>query len=242
VRRMRNPKWERDELILALDLYFRHNPAHISSSHPEVVRLSEILNRLPLHEKKPDAEHFRNPNGVYMKLCNFLRFDPTYKGKGLERGGKFEQQIWDEFAGDNAHLRKVAQGIISSIGRPYIRRDEVSVRDEEEEAFPEGKVLYRQHVYRERNRRLVEAAKQLASKKGNLKCQICAFNFHEKYGELGKGYIECHHTLPVSEYSEKKKTKVGDLALVCSNCHRMLHRKRPWLTTKELSQLLDEPK
>ena len=32
-----------------------------------------------------------------MKICNFLRFDPDYQGKGLERGGKLEKIVWDEY-------------------------------------------------------------------------------------------------------------------------------------------------
>jgi putative restriction endonuclease len=33
-------------------------------------------------------------------------------------------------------------------------------------------------------------------------------------------------------------TKVDDLALVCANCHRMLHRRRPWLNPADLRNLL----
>jgi 5-methylcytosine-specific restriction protein A len=45
----RNPSWTRDELILAPDLYFRHNPARMSETHPSVVELSRLLNKLPIH-------------------------------------------------------------------------------------------------------------------------------------------------------------------------------------------------
>ena len=43
-------------------------------------------------------------------------------------------------------------------------------------------------------------------------------------GDLGKGYIEAHHTRPVAKLVTGERTKVSDLALVCANCHRMLHR------------------
>jgi len=81
----RNPTWVRDELILALDLYFRHRPLKISHDHPDVVALSELLKTLAVHLNPPDQKSFRNPNSVYMKLCNFLPLDPSYKGKGLSR-------------------------------------------------------------------------------------------------------------------------------------------------------------
>ena len=48
---------------------------------------------------------------------------------------------------------------------------------------------------------------------------------------------ECHHTVPVSEYGSGARTQLRDLALVCANCHRMLHRRRPWLTIDELLRL-----
>ncbi|MDC0674515.1 hypothetical protein [Nannocystis radixulma] len=93
-QRPRSPPWTRDELILALDLYFRHRPDKISKTHPEVLQLSEVLNELPLHETRAAATSFRNPSDVYMKLCNFLRLDPSYPGKGLESGSKADAEVW----------------------------------------------------------------------------------------------------------------------------------------------------
>ena len=51
---MKNPKWHRDEIILALDLYSRMEPGKMNKSHPEIIELSEILNRLPIHDVRPD--------------------------------------------------------------------------------------------------------------------------------------------------------------------------------------------
>ncbi|MHB1707097.1 MAG: HNH endonuclease [Acidithiobacillus sp.] len=106
--------------------------------------------------------------------------------------------------------------------------------------FPEGKLKERLHLSRERNRELVLKAKLLAQNRdGCLKCACCGFDFFATYGEVGKGFIEAHHTKPVSTLHENgEETKIEDIALVCSNCHRMLHRKRPWLKMNELSSLL----
>lgn len=232
----RNPAWQRDELILALDLYFQHNPAHISSTNEEVIRLSQILNSLPFDSEKRDKERFRNPNGVYMKLCNFLRCDPSYQGTGLQRGGKLEVDIWNEFSSDPGYLHKVAQGIINGVNILSVTGNR-NYNDEEDE-FPEGKVLYRLHKIRERNKKLVTKVKEIALLNNNLKCVVCDFDFYKTYGELGKGFIECHHTKPISKYNEVLNTSMNDLALVCSNCHRMLHIKRPWLTAEQLKSLI----
>lgn len=93
----RNPKWTRDELILALDLYFKYSPLKLNKSSKEVIELSEILNMLSDDIDKTDQDKFRNPNGVYMKLCNFLRLDPSYDGQGLSRG-KSSNRKWFLFS------------------------------------------------------------------------------------------------------------------------------------------------
>ncbi|MBK9934281.1 MAG: HNH endonuclease [Cytophagaceae bacterium] len=71
-----------------------------------------------------------------------------------------------------------------------------------------------------------------------LCCDVCGFSFVEKYGEVGLGYIEAHHTYPISELTEETQTRPEDMALVCSNCHRMLHRRRPWLDMEALKGLV----
>jgi 5-methylcytosine-specific restriction protein A len=107
----RNPSWAREELILALELYFRHPPRELRQDHAEVIELSKVLNSLRLHTSRPDVARFRNPNGVYMKLCNFLAIDPDYNGKGLARGGKLEHAIWKEFCTNREKLRLEAASI-----------------------------------------------------------------------------------------------------------------------------------
>jgi hypothetical protein len=108
------------------------------------------------------------------------------------------------------------------------------------EGFPEGKLKEHLHRSRERNPELIRLAKQLAlSRDGCLRCACCAFNFEQVYGPLGRGFIEGHHTKPVSTlHIDGELTKVEDIALVCSNCHRMLHRRRPWLRIGHLADLL----
>ncbi|HEV2494307.1 MAG TPA: HNH endonuclease [Terriglobia bacterium] len=89
----------------------------------------------------------------------------------------------------------------------------------------EGRLKLRMHKVRERNPMLREAKKSWALRKyGELRCAVCNFVFERVYGSLGEEFIECHHTKPVSELEEDDPTRLRDLALVCSNCHRMIHR------------------
>lgn len=236
----RNPKWSRDELILALELYTRVNPVHTSDKNPEIIALSEVLNSLPIHPPAEHGEKFRNANGVYMKLCNFLRFDPDYTGTGLQRGGKLEEAIWDEFINDPERLKAIAAAIVA--GAPLIRppSDEEELAIDEDEEFPEGRLLTQLHKRRERNPvAAFKKKKKILTATGSLACEVCDFDFHLSYGILGYGFVECHHRKPLSELTGSKTTKLEDLAIVCANCHRMLHRARPWKTVNELKMLIN---
>jgi hypothetical protein len=109
-------------------------------------------------------------------------------------------------------------------------------------SFPEGKRLERKHKYRERNPGVVAEAKRIhaLNNDGKLPCEICGLEFSSVYGELGKDYIEGHHTKPLSSLDDNETidTNPEDLAMVCANCHRLLHRKRPWTSMDELRNLL----
>jgi len=234
----RNPPWTRDELILALDLFFRVDPTRISSDAPEILELSAILNELPIHAERPDSDRFRNANGVHMKLSNFLRFDPAYSGRGLTRGGHLEETVWDEFAHDRAKLSATATAILGSRGS--ISRQEVSAHTADDvDVFPEGRLLTAMHKHHERNPSIVRRKKaNVLDARGKLECEACGFDFEAVYGELGHGYAECHHTTPLSELGESTRTRLADLAIVCANCHRMIHRSRPMLTVAQLSEVV----
>lgn len=112
------------------------------------------------------------------------------------------------------------------------------------QSFPEGKRIERLHKFRERGSRAVRQAKRQHAQKhdGALPCEVCGFDFARKYGPLGESYIEAHHTRPLSDLaaSEVRITKVSDFALVCANCHRMLHRKRPWASVDEIRKTLNK--
>lgn len=82
---MRNPKWHRDELILALDLYFKIEPGQIHTRNPTIIELSQILNTLPFSQAKTDAEHYRNPNGVRLKQVIILGVRETGKRDQIRR-------------------------------------------------------------------------------------------------------------------------------------------------------------
>lgn len=115
----------------------------------------------------------------------------------------------------------------------------VIIDNDEEFEFPEGRVKERLHKSKERNPALRKKAIQLFIKKhGKIFCEVCNFDYEQKYGDLGSGFIEAHHTIPISELTPESVSNTKDIAMVCSNCHKMLHKRRPWLKVNELKQIL----
>ena len=84
--------------------------------------------------------------------------------------------------------------------------------------------------------------REKAIKIHGTRCMVCDFDFEEAYGELGKDFIEVHHTKPL--YSLEEEMEINpeeDLVCLCSNCHRMIHRKRDKvLTVEELKGIMEE--
>lgn len=239
---MRNPKWHRDEIILALDLYFDPKRGSIDDKNRRIIELSKLLNKLPLFSDRPDQERFRNPNGVTLKLSNFLAFDPNYHGKGMTSGSRLDKIIFNEFSGNQAKLHRIANNIreVANDARLIsqlraVEEDDQTVNDN----VIEGQTLYRLHKVVERDSRIIKKKKDQALRQlGKLACEACSFEFQAYYGEIGYGFIECHHRTPLASFKANTKTTLDDLALVCSNCHRMLHRKIDTLTIDHLRVLI----
>ena len=239
---MRNPRWSRDELIVTLDFYLTHTYALPGKSSAEIVRLSEFLNALQTIWQANIPGKFRNPNGVYMKLMNFRHIYPDYAGKGLDRGSKADSAVWERYASNLDELREVSEAIRACVASDLALPPMESFFPDEQEA-EEGKLLTRLHAVRERDASIVRRKKQQALRnQQRVACEGCSFDFEQFYGERGSGFIECHHTKPLSELSPQGgTTKLSDLSLLCSNRHRMVHKNRPWLSIGELQSLVRQP-
>lgn len=127
----RNPPWSRDETILLLDLYKRTPKA--TSRYPDVVALSEELNRRARLAGYVPLPNFRNPAGVAMRLRNLARHDPTTDpDEGLRPGGAIDVAVWHEFSGNNRALarevRRIRAETPAPIAASIIDRAETGLR------------------------------------------------------------------------------------------------------------------
>jgi 5-methylcytosine-specific restriction protein A len=238
-RRGSNLDWTRDELILALDVYCALKGAVPRPRLTSVLNLSSLLKQASFHSAATRQPNFRSPASVVMKLMNFRSIDPGYGGKGLTAGGRLDREIWREFSSDRTELAKVATAIREVLTAKAGETAPEIIDDNVWAEAQEGAILTSLHRTRERSPRLVLAKKQAVLQRvGRLTCEVCGFCFAIAYGEIGDDVIECHHRRPLSELRQRQRTSLGDLALLCSNCHRMIHWRRPWLTVEQLKAVV----
>lgn len=91
----------------------------------------------------------------------------------------------------------------------------------------EGEVREMMVRHRKRERRVRDAKiRAVLAETGRLRCEVprCGFDFFEVYGEPGRDFAHVHHRAPLSSRSEDDDTKLDDLAIVCANCHAIIHR------------------
>ncbi|WP_461174176.1 HNH endonuclease [Arthrobacter sp. Z1-9] len=200
--------------------------------------LSDLLNRSHFHPLTLRDDKFRNPAGVARKTWDIATQHPEYTGKKT-KGNRLDAVVLNDFLLAPGNMQAVAAEI-----QAEMLRDNAAAPDEDDLdgdiEVPEGRLLLARHLKRERNRGL-RARKIQSVKKAGLPvaCEICSFNFQNTYGQRGQDYIEVHHVLPLHA-SGPTSTRLSDLALLCANCHRMIHRGSPWLTPKELEALVSQ--
>jgi len=98
----------------------------------------------------------------------------------------------------------------------------------------EGEQYKAERKFRERNRALIEIKKE----NSEYICEVCGMIFEKNYGKIGKKYIIAHHLIAIGGRKKSAKTTLADIALVCSNCHDMLHKKKPPYKIDELKRIL----
>ena len=114
--------------------------------------------------------------------------------------------------------------------------------DEDEEEFFEGRVLTLMHKRRERHPGVRKALLQSRRKLGSLSCELCLRGSAVDDPDLSDAQYEAHHLIPIAAAAERK-TQLRDMALVCANCHRLIHRlivhHKRWLNLTECRELIE---
>jgi 5-methylcytosine-specific restriction protein A len=94
----------------------------------------------------------------------------------------------------------------------------------------EGHLELVTHLRRERNSRLLRAKKAAVLREtGRLICEACGFDFAATYGRVGFGFCEVHHERPLATLKRARRYDISELKVLCSNCHRIIHKTSPIL-------------
>lgn len=231
-----NPAWNRDETILALNLYLQFPGKLPAAKHPAVRALSETLRALPYHVEASKNATFRNLASVSFKLQNIKQ---VATGEGLANVSRTDRQVWEEFYQRPDQVFHLAEKIRSAVETSGSSRDD---GDEEIEFF-EGRLLTSLHLKRERSGRLRKALIDSKRPTG-LRCEVCELSRADLSLDHQEALFEAHHILPLSA-TQARNTKLSDMALLCANCHRLTHyliaKHRRWLTMREVHELLIAP-
>lgn len=223
-----NPNWTRDETILALDLYFDLQGKIPSGSDERVIALSEQLRHLPFHAQEARTTSFRNPDGVAFKLQNLRK---VATGKGLGNVSETDRAVWLEFGGAPEAIKSLANLIRSAAVDVAIHEPPL-----DEVEFVEGRTVTALHTRREREPKLRQRLLTTRQASGHLFCEMCGRPPLSHNAALRDAHFEAHHIIPLAS-TGVRATRLSDLALLCANCHRLLHRaiamEKRWLTVPE---------
>lgn len=155
---------------------------------------------------------FRIAQGLYLRQCT----EKLY-------------QLLDDALGVGPTLAVMATPAIGLAPKASLNQSEAQ----------EGVRKMRETYFFARNRKLADAVKKLR----NYTCEACGFNFLQKYGKHGQAFAECHHKNPLSERPEELWTKavtttLNDVAVLCANCHRMIHKARVAMSVEKLRDII----
>jgi hypothetical protein len=210
------------------------------------------LRHIWLHMKKGDIIYAKTGTQVVGKgrIISEYAYDPTVlRGKTLgERWAHYVRVRWEnnfvpfhcafdavqcailELTGQRlANLQKA-----ESAGRTHSRVSSSRTVKLPEDALPpelvalEGQTQKVMILHRRREGRLRRAKIQQAvgAGAGRLRCEVpgCAFDFFETYGDLGNEFAFVHHLKGLAARGKPSQTRLDDLAIVCGNCHPMIHK------------------
>jgi hypothetical protein len=141
-------------------------------------------------------------------------------GQGMRRWAKRNG------APEHQSLLTLFARIAEDLGRGEPPRVGIGAAGDEDGYEGELKTLLVRHRKREHKLRIRKITKVMRENDGRVICEVprCGFDFQARYGELGFGFAEVHHKKPLSESSHAgQKVQLSDLAVVCANCHRMIH-------------------
>jgi len=228
--------WTYEEVVLAGDLVATNDWKGLRKDDPRVADLSSLLRAASIHPVEGRSDNFRSINSIARKTYDIATLHPDYDGEAT-KGGRHDAKVLWEYMSEPERMHALAHAVRASLLKQAVAS--LNSTDLEVLSTQAGMPHALAHLHREQDGRARSLRIDTAlSMEGALRCEVCEFDFAHVYGELGKEYIEVHHVRPLHEPGPAN-TRPEDLALLCSNCHRMIHRAQPWLNPAQLAGRLE---
>jgi 5-methylcytosine-specific restriction protein A len=176
---------------------------------------------------------------IRARLSDFPQFSVSHIELGtrrsLPRSYEYGHAVGKKYLIDNLPDEDALQKDLKDLLQAYLllpfRGDQEFVSNTlDDNEIPIGKTKTilekKQYVVHRRIERAAGVGKKVKEYHGVI-CQGCGFNFIARYGSLGEGFIEAHHLRPLKNLNEGQSLLYNiekDFAVLCSNCHRMIHR------------------
>jgi 5-methylcytosine-specific restriction enzyme A len=235
---MKNPAWTREEIILALDLYFKLDYGQMHGSNPYVIQLSKELRNLNIHVNIPEPISFRSINSVALKLANFKKLDQNFSGKGMRDGAKQDRETWKEFHRHRDTLKKEADLIRQLYLKPQAQAGNNNIITEQEANY-KSEICFLFHKNRETDPVIVKVKKEMVLiNTKSLKCEICNFDSLALYGELGNDLMEIHFNKEMKTEPGLEPSEMDDFIIVCPNCHKVLDKHFDLINANDLKRII----
>ena len=117
----RNPDWTEDELIIALDFYFRAKGKSADWLSVEAIVVSKRLDELDIHKASERNERFRDPPGVQRR---FRYFDALANGRPIDGRANY-RTVWNKFGASPDELRKALAAARSLLEKHLVETTEM---------------------------------------------------------------------------------------------------------------------
>lgn len=191
---------------------------------------SGIVLRKPFPDEHWDrARAEKGDRGLFVKVSFDSLLNPETGDEPLAlsklKGGELGRVHW----GTQASGIQIKFGVddLERLWADHLRRVR-PVRAEEHECALEGalKLSLTRHRAREAWLRDAKIQEAKSSGDGRIRCEVpgCGFDFFEIYGEIGRDFAHVHHCKPLGDRTRPSRTSLGEMAIVCANCHAMIHR------------------
>lgn len=116
---MSRKPWNREESIVALNLYCKIPFSKINYRHPAIIEVARLIGR--------------TPSAVALKLVNFARLDPVLKERhisGMKHGSKYDKIYWDEFFSDPEAFAYKSEVILAKLkSEPIEKSTNINLTD-----------------------------------------------------------------------------------------------------------------